>query len=150
MKLVGASVAAMILAAAAGGPAAAQELMDAASMEATFSGMSLTGIYDDGSMFSEIYAPDGTLSYVDANGHLAGTWEVRDNTFCTFYEDGQSTCLTAEQVSDNCYVFAEPAGAGKGKGEQDADMDLGVVIGWSAIEPSTCAAVATAAPAGRK
>lgn len=140
MKRVGCAIASVVLAACGAGRAAA-EPMDGATIEATFPGMSLTGIYDDGSRFSEIYAPDGTISYVDvANGHLTGEWEVRGDTFCTTYQDGQGACLTAEQVSSNCYIFAEPPRKG-------AEPALGVVIGWNAIEPSTCEIPAAPAPA---
>ncbi len=143
MRRVGLASAAVVLVAGGAGLAAA-ETMDGATIEATFSGMSLTGIYDDGSRYSEIYAPDGSISYVDvANGHLAGEWEVRGDTFCTTYEDGQGACLTAEQVSSNCYIFAEPPRKG-------AEPALGVVIGWNALEESTCEApAAMPAPRGK-
>ena len=143
MSRLGAIVGAAILIGGVAQPASA-ETMDAATIEATFSGMSFLGVYDDGTWFSEIYAPDGSISYVDvANGHLAGEWEVRGDTFCTTYEDGQGACLTAEQVSSNCYIFAEPPRKG-------AEPALGVVIGWNALEESTCEApAAMPAPRGK-
>lgn len=142
MRKIAAAAGAVILALAHAAPAGA-EPMDGATLEATFSGMSFLGTYEDGSWFSEIYAPDGSISYVDAVvGHHFGNWEVRGNNFCTTYVDIEGVCLTAEQTSENCYLFAPPRPA---KGP--APVDTGTVIGWNALEPSTCESIAVAAPA---
>jgi hypothetical protein len=142
MRLVGVAFGAAVLAAGFALPAAA-EPMDGPTLEATFSGMSFLGIYEDGAWFSEIYAPDGSISYVDnAVGHHFGNWEVRGNTFCTEYVDLEGVCLTAEQTSANCYFFAPPPPA---KGREP--VDTGTVIGWNALEPSTCESVPSVADA---
>ena len=143
MRGVWAALGAMVLVGAVSAPANA-EPMDAATLEATFSGMSLTGVYENGSWFSEIYAPDGTISYVDAEfGHLVGEWEVRNNLFCTSYDGVEGICLTAERASGNCFLFAS---APPTKGPP---VDEIATIGWNALEPSTCEAVATAGQPAR-
>ncbi len=143
MSRLGAIVGAAILIGGVAQPASA-ETMDAATIEATFSGMSFLGVYDDGTWFSEIYAPDGSISYVDAVvGHHVGDWSVRGNTFCTFYTDMDGVCLTAEQTSANCYLMAPPP-ATKG-----AVSEGSVTIGWNALEPSTCESLPTATPTPR-
>lgn len=140
MKTVGAAVAAAIVLAGAIVPARA-EVMDAATLEATFSGMSLIGVYDDGTWFSEIYAPDGSISYVDEQGHWFGEWHVSGNQFCTDYEGINGVCLTAERISENCYFFAPPPPT---KGQPPSDVPP--VVGWNALAPTTCEISAAAAP----
>ena len=138
MRWVWAALGAMVVLGGVSAPANA-EPMDAATLEATFSGMSLVGVYDDGAWFSEIYAPDGTISYVDAaSGHFFGEWSVRGNTFCTFYDGIDGVCLTAEQTSGNCYAFAPPPAKG-------SVPEGGAVFGWNALEPSTCESIPAAA-----
>src|SRR5262245_3311591 len=49
-------------------------------------GITLDGIYPDGSFFSETYNQDGTLSYHDANHDDTGTWQTARDQFCTYYK----------------------------------------------------------------
>lgn len=141
MKTVGAAVAAAMIIAGANIPARA-EVMNAATLEETFSGMSLIGIYEDGSWFSEIYAPDGSISYVDDQGHWFGEWHVSGTLFCTDYEGVEGVCLTAERISSNCFLFAPPPPT---KGQPPSDIPP--VYGWSALAPTTCEISTASAPA---
>ncbi|HZP21100.1 MAG TPA: hypothetical protein VFB16_12935 [Bauldia sp.] len=114
--------------------ASAGERMDAASIEETFRGMTLDGVYKDGSFFSETYNEDGTIRYHDSNGADSGDWSVKGNTFCTFYEGQDGACFYVERDGSNCFTFFAAINQdGTLAGEKDYASR-----GWNREKPSTC------------
>jgi hypothetical protein len=86
------SIAALLLATALGGSAAAEERwgdMTGAEIRAFLSGNTVTGRYADGSTFSEWHLPDGRV-----HGHNArdpvdqGCWDIRGDRVCYYYAGG--------------------------------------------------------------
>jgi hypothetical protein len=54
--------------------------------------------------FIEYYAPDGTLHGLTEEKHYGGSWEVRNGTFCTLLEGGDSdVCSPVEREGGTLY-----------------------------------------------
>jgi len=101
----------------------------------TFSGVTLDGVYKDGGFFSETYAADGTISYLDANGKADGTWSVKDGAFCTFYKKQEGSCFFVKQEGSNCFAFFEPKAGPSGS---KVPREEWTSRGWNRANPSTC------------
>jgi hypothetical protein len=129
---------ALLVAAALAGPApaaVAEDFLGDAAIRTAFAGVTLDGVYAEGIFFTETYAADGTIAYVDRNGPNTGTWSVRDGMFCTFYQAQQGACFFVRRDGENCYAFFEPkAGAGGSK----VPRDVWTSRGWDRARPSTC------------
>src|SRR5215211_3522990 len=82
---------------------AAAERLSGDDITKTLGGMTLDGIYEDGSFFSETYFEDGTIRYHDSRGADSGEWSVEGETFCTFYEDQSGACFFVEREGANCF-----------------------------------------------
>ncbi|MBN8999756.1 MAG: hypothetical protein J0H54_10280 [Rhizobiales bacterium] len=119
---------------AAGGPAVAGERMPAGEIEKTFSGMTLDGIYADGTFFTETYKEDGSIRYHDPDGADSGQWSVDDGRFCTFYEASQGACFFVERDGANCFTFF----AGEGSGDALKPAADWTSRGWNRELPPTC------------
>ena len=135
------SVGGLLPFALAAGSAAAAERLDEAEITASFTGMTLAGIYDGegGGQFSEMYIDNGAVSYFDAKGFFTGTWDVRNGTLCTFYDGMEGGCFAVERESENCFVFLAAA---TGKGKTASDNGEVIARGWDSASPSTCEGVA--------
>jgi hypothetical protein len=92
---------ALVLLVAAGVP----EPLLAPGLVAAFQGKTITGAYADGVEFSETYYADGHLTYSDVRGPATGQWFVRNDLFCTFYENMQGGCFRVERLGANCFDF---------------------------------------------
>jgi hypothetical protein len=114
---------------------AAGALLGNDDLTRTFPGMTLDGVYKDGGFFSETYAPDGTIRYLDANGRGEGNWSVRDGAFCTFYTKQEGSCFFVRQEGANCFAFFEPKAGPAGT---RVPRDEWTSRGWSRASPSTC------------
>jgi hypothetical protein len=101
----------------------------------TFRGMTLDGVYNDGGFFSETYAPDGTISYLDRNGRNEGTWSVSNGAFCTFYVKQEGSCFFVRREGANCFAFYEPKAGPNGT---KVPRDDWTSRGWNRANPSTC------------
>ncbi len=127
---------AALLAAIAGlvvaSPGLAGERLQSFDIAKTFSGMTLDGIYHDGSFFSETYGDDGRIRYHDSNGADSGRWSVRGDRFCTFYRVQQGACFVVERDGANCFTFYE---ADRGS---EAPVDEWTSRGWRRGAASTC------------
>jgi hypothetical protein len=115
--------------------AAADGFLGDADLAATFTGMTLDGVYQDGGFFSETYAPDGTIRYVDANGRSEGSWAVKDGAFCTFYKSQEGSCFFVRREGTNCFAFFEPKA---GPGGSKVPREDWTSRGWNRASPSTC------------
>ncbi|MBZ0228600.1 MAG: hypothetical protein K8F58_09155 [Bauldia sp.] len=133
MRLVPVVIALHFALSAAG--AAAGERMSGKDVEATFRGMTLDGIYDDGAFFSETYFEDGTIRYHDSSGADSGEWSVSGDMFCTFYEDQTGACFFVERDGANCFTFFESIEDGQG---HMAPRREWTSRGWSRDRDSTC------------
>lgn len=113
---------ALILAshAPAGGPLSEAEIL------ALVAGTTVSGIYENGVPFLEMYGHDGSLRYVMARSMLSGRWYVRGGALCTFYDDGSGGCFRIERESENCFAYHE------------LERDAFVAFGWNAAEAPTC------------
>ncbi len=100
-----------------------------------FSGMTLDGIYEDGTFFSETYFDDDSIRYHDVNGADSGEWSVKGDTFCTFYESQQGACFYVERDGDNCFTFFEAIEDASGK---TSPADTWTSRGWNRERHSTC------------
>jgi hypothetical protein len=116
-------------------PVAASERMIAADIQKTFSGMTLDGVYNDNSYFSETYNDDGTIRYHDTEQSDSGQWTVKGNTFCTFYQLQEGACFFVERDGDNCFTFFE---AIKGDNGQMSEAKDWTSRGWDRKSPDTC------------
>lgn len=115
--------------------AEAGESMAAAEIETTFRGITLDGVYNDGSFFSETYFDDGSIRYHDALGADSGDWSVRGNMFCTFYHALQGSCFFVVREGDNCFTFFEPR---RGSGGEIVPRESWTSRGWNREHEATC------------
>ena len=115
--------------------AATGDLMDDAGIRAALAGITLDGVYAQGIFFTETYAADGTIAYVDGNGPNTGSWSVKDGMFCTFYQEQQGACFFVRREGINRFAFFEPKA---GPGGTKAPRDAWTSRGWNRDEPSTC------------
>ena len=115
--------------------ASAGQSMTAAEIDEVFYGITLDGIYNDGTFFSETYFEDGTIRYHDAAGADSGEWFTREDMFCTFYKDQQGACFFVVREGENCFTFFEPAA-----GESDAIVPSPdwTSRGWNRQREATC------------
>jgi hypothetical protein len=116
--------------------ALAGQSMVASDIEATFRGITLDGVYNDGTFFSETYFEDGTIRYHDAAGADSGEWSVQDNMFCTFYEEQQGACFFVVRDGRNCFTFYEPTRAPDGR---KIPRQIWTSRGWDRRDGATCA-----------
>jgi hypothetical protein len=131
---VGSAVAAIItltvIAAEAG------QSMVSPEIEGTFRGMTLDGIYNDGTFFSETYFDDGSIRYHDAAGADSGDWSVQEDMFCTFYEAQQGACFFVVREGPNCFIFFEPV---RGDDGRVVPRETWTSRGWNRSSAATCA-----------
>ena len=115
------------------GTAEAGHRMSEDEMTAAFNGITLDGIYYDGTFFTEAYHDDGSIRYWDAVGADAGQWTVEKGQFCTFYDGQQGACFTAIRDGDNCFTFYE-------KDPKTGEIDEGkwTSRGWNRAHNNTC------------
>ncbi len=104
-------------------------------IDKAFRGVTLDGVYHDGTFFSETYFEDGTIRYHDAQGADSGDWSVRENMFCTFYEGQQGACFFVVRDGKNCFTFFEPVAGPDGKSVPREDWTS---RGWNRQEEATC------------
>lgn len=77
-----------------------------AEIEAALSGKTIDGRYASGRAFSERYAPDGRVQYMEAGATIGGHWSVTSGTLCTIYDnDPAGGCFRVSRVSENCFEF---------------------------------------------
>lgn len=114
---------------------AAGKRMSESEIETVFSGMTLDGIYRDGTFFTETYKDDGAIRYHDADGADSGEWSVEDGKFCTFYETDQGACFFVEREGENCFSFFAPEETGADNPPPQLDWTS---RGWDTSKPSTC------------
>jgi hypothetical protein len=126
--------AAALLALVAAGADAGERIAEA-EIAAIFSGMTLDGVYADGTFFSETYKEDGSIRYHDTDGADTGEWSVQDGRFCTFYEDQQGACFVVEKDGANCFTFYAPQEDDKPDSPPEKDWTS---RGWDRSKPSTC------------
>jgi hypothetical protein len=112
----------------------AGERIDAGKLFATFRGMTLDGIYADGTFFSETYGEDGSIRYHDVDRSDSGEWSVRGETFCTFYESTEGACFLVERDGANCFTFFDAMD----KDGRPVPEDKWTSRGWDRAHPSTC------------
>lgn len=115
--------------------AEAGQSMAAAEIEETFRGITLDGVYNDGTFFSETYFDDGSIRYHDAFGADSGDWWVRGDMFCTFYEMQQGSCFFVVREGDNCFTFFEPE---RGPGGEIVPRENWTSRGWNREDDATC------------
>ncbi len=113
--------------------AMAQDRMGAEDLEAMLDGITLDGIYANGTYFTEAYHDDHTIRYWDANGADSGEWSIENGLFCTFYDSQQGACFAVQRDGDNCFSFFE----------MDRNDPTGPLAnwnsrGWNRARQSTC------------
>ena len=131
----GVMAAVFALMSAAVAQAEAGDAMSAAEIDRMFRGITLDGVYNDGSFFSETYFEDGSLRYHDAVGADSGEWSVEGDLFCTFYERLQGTCFFVVRQGDNCFTFFE---AERGSDGDRVPRPTWTSRGWNRRSAATC------------
>ena len=112
-----------------------RQQLSSAEILATFPGMTLSGNYPDGVMFTETYHPGGTITYRDDRETDTGNWFERGGLFCTFYEKGDGACFAIIKSSANCYeMYVRENEDGK-PSELDGNWNS---VGWDRNRPATC------------
>ena len=124
-----------LLGVAVAGPVWAGERIAATDLRGALSGVTLDGIYRDGSFFSETYGEDGSIRYHDSEGADSGEWSIKGETFCTFYQSLEGACFFVERDGTNCFTFFAAAEASDGSVKPEADWTS---RGWARGKPSTC------------
>lgn len=102
------AVTAVVLAALAAAPAAAQDggLLADEALKAEFAGKTITGYYLDTKVgFLEAYRADGRITYKDDLQADLGRWWVAGQLFCTFYDRINGGCWYVRKVNANCLEF---------------------------------------------
>ncbi len=112
--------------------------MSNTELKATFGGRSIFGEYENGDMFHEAYAEDGSVSYRDAIRTSGGKWSVRAGTFCTIYDgDPSGGCYRVRQASENCFEFHFVART-TAEAENEPRPPDWTARGWFPDKPRTC------------
>ncbi|MFT3732670.1 MAG: hypothetical protein QM780_14825 [Hyphomicrobium sp.] len=71
-----------------------------------FSNATIDGRYANGKPFTEHYASNGRLNYVERDMTLGGHWSITQGTLCTIYDyDETGGCYRVMRVDTNCYEF---------------------------------------------
>lgn len=71
-----------------------------------FSNATIEGRYASGKAFSEHYASNGRLSYLERGMTLGGHWSITQGSLCTIYDfDETGGCYRVMRVDTNCYEF---------------------------------------------
>ncbi|RYC31200.1 hypothetical protein D3273_15010 [Lichenibacterium minor] len=84
-------------------PASTPALAGAAAW-ARVVGNTVTGTTPDGP-YSELFAPDGTLTIVDNDGKADGRWALKGDKICTRVDDEEEECRAVEaQGADGAFV----------------------------------------------
>jgi hypothetical protein len=115
--------------------AEAGQSMAAAEIEQAFRGITLDGVYNDGSFFSETYFDDGSIRYRDAGGADSGDWSVRGDMFCTFYDVQRGSCFFVVREGENCFTFFEPVRGSEG---EIMPRETWTSRGWNREQEATC------------
>lgn len=113
----------------------AGQSMNGTEIEATFRGITLDGVYGDGTFFSETYFEDGTIRYHESGVADSGDWSVRDGLFCTFYEGLEGGCFFVFREGSNCFVFYGAVEGADGNPVQDESL---TAHGWDRRSEATC------------
>jgi hypothetical protein len=129
------SAALCILSLCAGEIAVASEQLHGFEIRRAFRGITLDGIYRDGSFFTETYAEDGSLRYHDGNGADAGHWAIELDKFCTRYDSQKGGCFYVSSDGSNCFTFYHEI---PGKSPRDTQTGAWDSRGWNRDHPSTC------------
>lgn len=88
------------------GSAASTELVGEAQLASELGGHTIKGYYTRNKVsFVEVYLPGGRITYKDDDKADAGRWSVRNNAFCTFYDNISGGCWHVLKRSVNCYEF---------------------------------------------
>ena len=125
----------LIVSLSAGEIAVASEQMHGFEIRRAFRGITLDGIYRDGSFFSETYAEDGSIRYHDGNGADAGHWEIVIDKFCTRYDSQKGGCFYVSSDGTNCFTFYHEV---PGKSPREIQAGAWDSRGWNRDHPSTC------------
>jgi hypothetical protein len=115
--------------------AAAGEHLHGFEIRRALSGVTLDGIYHDGTFFSETYNEDGTIRYHDRDGADSGHWEVVRDTFCTYYDSQQGACFYVDSDGANCFTFYQ---AVEGTSRRATPVDAWNSRGWNREQQATC------------
>ena len=104
-----------------------------------FAGVTINGVYVDGSSFTESYSIAGRINYRDPRKSMTGRWSVTSRSFCTLYDDYiTGGCFRVSRHSANCYEFYFLASSES----EAARLDLGptrwTARGWDRSKPATC------------
>jgi hypothetical protein len=113
----------------------AEDRMSGEEIAKVFAGVTLDGVYFDGSFFTEQYRSDGSIVYHDADNADKGEWSVKDDTFCTFYKDREGACFFVLREGKNCFAFYEQK---IGSGGVPVPREEWTSEGWIQSAPSTC------------
>jgi hypothetical protein len=113
------------------GAADAGQRMLGFEMRQAFRGITLDGVYGDGTFFTETYVADGTIEYRDAEGADTGKWSISGETFCTFYERRAGACFFVQRDGANCFSFYEATDTG-------GATKVWTSRGWNRASHATC------------
>ncbi len=111
----------------------AETWLKAADITYIFAGREVTGIYQNGAQFTEIYRGTGKIEYRDDANTASGKWSVTGDQFCTLYDGQPGGCYKIRLVSQNCFEYwlVKP----------DAAVDATwIARSWQTKYPSTCPA----------
>ena len=125
----------LLLSLSAGERAQASEQMHGFELRRVFPGITLDGIYRDGSFFTETYDEDGTIRYHDANSADSGRWEIELDKFCTYYDSQKGGCFYVSSDGSNCFTFYHEV---PGKSPRELETGAFDARGWNRDHPSTC------------
>lgn len=104
-----------------------------------FAGVTIAGIYVDGTTFIESYANSGSLAYSDPRKSLIGRWSVVNRSFCTLYDDSiTGGCFKVSRHSANCYEFYFLAGSESGAAKDERAPTRWTARGWDQSRIATC------------
>ena len=126
---------ALLLLAVSAQPALAGEQMKGGDIAAALSGITLDGIYNDRSYFTETYNDDGSIRYHDTRRSDTGQWSVKGDTFCTFYEEQSGACFYVVRDGENCFTFHEAVEGTDGK---LGPRETWTSRGWNRAARDTC------------
>jgi hypothetical protein len=118
---------------------AAPNWMGDAEIKKAFSGVTIKGLYADGTAFTESYSADARISYTDVRATLTGRWSVVNGAFCTLY-DSMITggCFKVMRHSGNCFEFYFLAASESEAEREEPSRPSWTARGWDQSKPATC------------
>ena len=95
-------------------PAAAGQMLNGEEIRALLSGNTITGSMTEFGLYTEYYAPDGSIR----SAHRKGTWKIEGDTACLTFGGNDAGCWNVGKDGDMLQWFRDGELLGSGTVEE--------------------------------